>query len=34
MYLDPGLSIDGLHPDILGKMLMGEIINAHKDVLE
>lgn len=34
MYLDPGLSIDGLHPDIVGKMLMGEIINAHKEVLE
>ena len=34
MYLDPSLSIDGLHPDIVGKMLMGEIINAHKEVLE
>ena len=31
--MDTGFSIDGLHPDIRGKMLMGEIINAHKNVL-
>lgn len=31
--LDTRLSIDGLHPDIYGKMLMGEIINMHKDLL-
>ena len=29
--LDTDLSIDGLHPDIRGKMLMAEIINAHAD---
>ena len=29
--LDASLSIDGLHPDIRGKMLMAEIINAHKE---
>ena len=28
--MDTGFAIDGLHPDIRGKMLMGEIINAHK----
>ena len=32
-YLATNLSIDGLHPDIRGKMLMAEIINAHKEVL-
>lgn len=31
MLLNPDLSIDGLHPDIRGKMLMAEIINAHPD---
>ena len=31
--MDYGFSIDGLHPDIRGKMLMGEIINTHKDRL-
>ena len=31
--LDYSFSIDGLHPDIRGKMLMGEIINAHKNLL-
>ena len=31
--MDNSFSIDGLHPDISGKMLMGEIINQHKDVL-
>ena len=29
--LDTGFAIDGLHPDIRGKMLMGEIINMHKN---
>ena len=29
--LDTALSIDGLHPDIRGKMLMAEIINAHRE---
>lgn len=32
--LDTKLSIDGLHPDIQGKMLMGEIINMHQDELQ
>ncbi len=31
--LDYNFSIDGLHPDIRGKMLMGEIINMHKNLL-
>ncbi len=31
--LDTSLSIDGLHPDIRGKMLMAEIINAHSDLI-
>lgn len=26
-------SIDGLHPDIKGKMLMAEIVNLHKDLI-
>ena len=29
--LDTELSVDGLHPDIRGKMLMAEIINAHPE---
>ena len=29
-YLDDAFSSDGLHPDIRGKMLMGEIINASE----
>ena len=29
----PNLSVDGLHPDILGKMLMAEIINHHYNLL-
>ena len=29
--LNTELSIDGLHPDIRGKMLMAEIINAHRE---
>ena len=28
--MDTGFAIDGLHPDIRGKMLMGEIINMNK----
>lgn len=32
--LDYGLSSDGLHPDIKGKMVMGEIINLHKNLLK
>lgn len=28
--MDAALSVDGLHPDIRGKMLMGEIVNASK----
>ncbi len=32
--MDPSLCSDGLHPDIRGKMLMGEIINQHQDMLE
>ena len=32
-FLDTGLSIDGLHPDIKGKMLMAEIVNLHKNLL-
>ena len=31
--LDTGFAIDGLHPDIRGKMLMGEIINMNKNLL-
>ena len=31
ILLDDDLSIDGLHPDIVGKMLMAEIINMNKD---
>ena len=30
--LDETLAIDGLHPDIYGKMLMAELINAHRDL--
>ena len=30
--LDPVLGTDGLHPDIPGKMLMAELINAHRDL--
>ena len=30
--LDDRLSVDGLHPDIEGKMKMGEIINQHKNL--
>ena len=31
--LDNEMSIDGLHPDIKGKMLMAEIVNMHKNLL-
>lgn len=31
--MDTEFSIDGLHPDIKGKMLMAEIINLHKDLI-
>ena len=31
--LDGGLAIDGLHPDIRGKMLIAEIINANRQIL-
>lgn len=32
--LAPGWANDGLHADIYGKMLMGEIINAHKNLFK
>lgn len=32
--MDYSFSIDGLHPDIRGKMLMAEIINRHKNLLQ
>ena len=32
--MNPALSIDGIHPDIRGKMLMGEIISKHKDLFK
>ncbi|MCR5175935.1 MAG: GDSL family lipase [Anaerovibrio sp.] len=32
--MDPNYANDGLHPDIMGKMLMAEIINQHKDMLK
>lgn len=32
--MDLSFSSDGLHPDIRGKMLMAEIINAHQDLLK
>ena len=32
--MDVQFSVDGLHPDLRGKMLMGEIINQHKDLFE
>ena len=32
MQLDDRLSVDGLHPDITGKMMMAELINQHKDL--
>lgn len=31
--MDYSFSVDGLHPDIRGKMLMGEVVNLHKDLL-
>ena len=30
--MDVKFSADGLHPDIIGKMMIGEIINLHKDL--
>lgn len=32
--MDAQFSVDGLHPDLRGKMLMGEIINKHRDVFK
>lgn len=32
--MDPVFSVDGLHPDVRGKMLMGEIINQNKNKLK
>ena len=32
--MDAQFSVDGLHPDLRGKMLMGEIINQHKNVFD
>ena len=32
VQLDDRLSVDGLHPDIKGKMMMAEIINQHKNL--
>ena len=32
--LDTALAIDGLHPDITGKMLMAEIINRHQEMFK
>ena len=32
--MDSGFSTDGLHPDVRGKMLMGEIINQNQDKLK
>ena len=33
-FLSADYSIDGLHPDINGKQLMAQIINAHMDLLK
>lgn len=32
--LDPAWANDGLHADIRGKMLIGEVINLHKDLIK
>ena len=32
--MDPGYANDGLHPDIMGKKIMAEVINRHKDVFK
>ena len=32
--LDEKLSIDGIHPDLRGKMLMAEIINKHRKLFK
>ena len=34
VQLDDHLSVDGLHPDIRGKMMMAEIINKHKNLFK
>lgn len=34
MQLDDRLSVDGLHPDIKGKMMMAELINQHQNVFD
>ena len=31
--MDNKFSVDGLHPDVYGKMLMGEIVNMNQDKL-
>ena len=30
--MDAGFAIDGIHPDIRGKMLMGELISKNKNL--
>ena len=30
--MDTGFSVDGIHPDIRGKMLIGELISKHKNL--
>ncbi len=32
--MDAALAVDGMHPDIRGKMLMGELISKHKDLFK
>lgn len=32
--MDSSLAIDGIHPDIRGKMLMGELISKHKELFK
>ena len=33
-FMDPVFANDGLHPDIMGKMIMAEVINSHKEVFK
>ena len=33
-FMDTRFSIDGLHPDVWGKMLIGEIINQHQNLFK
>jgi hypothetical protein len=33
-FMDPAFANDGLHPDIMGKMIMAEVINSHKEVFK